>query len=215
MRASVQLERNGLVHFTVTRFDPFNKLAPTVDIIDWYHVVVCVLDLHFTLELPWLGRNGKAYFTVPIDATFSKLTPTVYLYMIYWCHVLVCVLDLHFTLHWPRHKMAIAGPLWWFPSQQCLYYWNEEQSLVLIWLIMVKNAKVVYMLHTNLYYYLDCHDRLNWIYYLTSILSKSEPVLLTGLHFQECINFEQLINSYTCTHQHKLCTIYSIRGCKG
>ena len=33
----------------------FTKLAPTVhlDMIYWYHAVVCVLDLHFTLEWPW------------------------------------------------------------------------------------------------------------------------------------------------------------------
>ena len=46
-----------------------------------------------------------------------KLAPTVHLDMVYWCHMVVCVLDLHFTLQWPRHKMAIAGPLWHGCSQ--------------------------------------------------------------------------------------------------
>ena len=45
----------------------------------WYHVMVCVLDLHFTLEWPWLGRNGSVHITVPIGATFTKLAPTVHL----------------------------------------------------------------------------------------------------------------------------------------
>ena len=81
----------------------FTKLAPTVhlDMTYWYHVAVCVLDLHFTLEWPWLGRNGYVHITVPIDATFTKLAPTVQLDMIYWYHMVVCVLDLHFTLEWP------------------------------------------------------------------------------------------------------------------
>ena len=58
--ASLWLERNGSVHFTVPRCDIFTKLAPTVhlDMIYCYHVVVCVLDVHFTLEWPWLGRIG-------------------------------------------------------------------------------------------------------------------------------------------------------------
>ena len=151
---SFRLERNGQVHFAVPISATFTKLAPTVhlDMIYWYHVIVSVLDLHFTLEWPWLGRNGYVYITVPIGATFTKFTPTVHLDMIYlchvvvrkkwsslftkpmsatftkltstvhldmiyWCHVVVCVLDLHFTLQWSRHKMAIAGSLWWFPSQ--------------------------------------------------------------------------------------------------
>ena len=91
----------------------FIKLAPTVhlDMIYWCHMMVCILDLHFTLEWPWLGRNGS----VPIGATFTKLAPTVHLDMFYWCHMVVCILYLHFTLQWPRHKMEIAGLLWWFP----------------------------------------------------------------------------------------------------
>ena len=83
----------------------------------WCHMVVCILELHFTLEWTWLGRKGQVYITVPMSATFTKLTPTVHLDMIYWCHVVVCVLDLHFTLQWPRHRMTIAGTLWWFPLQ--------------------------------------------------------------------------------------------------
>ena len=55
-----------------------------------------------------------------LSATFTKLTPTVYQYLdmiLYWCHAMVCVIDLRFTLECPRHKMTIAGPLWWLPSQ--------------------------------------------------------------------------------------------------
>ena len=62
---------------------------------------VCVLDLHFTLEWPWLGRNGYIYITVPRCDTFTKLAPTIHLDMIYWYHMVVCFLDLHFTLEWP------------------------------------------------------------------------------------------------------------------
>ena len=42
------------------RTGTFTKLAPTLhlDMIYWYHMVVCVLDLHFTLERSWLGRNN-------------------------------------------------------------------------------------------------------------------------------------------------------------
>ena len=95
----------------------FTKLRPTIhlDMIYWCHVVVCGLDLHFMLEWPWLEWNVWVYITVPIGATFTKLAPTVHLDMIYWCHVVVNVLDQHFTLERPRSKMAIAGPLWWFP----------------------------------------------------------------------------------------------------
>ena len=89
----------------------FTKLTPTVhlDMIYQCHMVVCVLDLHFTLEWPWLGRSGCIYYST--FASFSKLTPTVHLDMIYQCHVVVCVLDLHFTLEWP-----------WLGRNGCLYY---------------------------------------------------------------------------------------------
>ena len=58
--ASVRLKRNGYVHFTVPRCDTFTKLTQTVHLetIYWYHMMFCVLDLHFTLQWPWLGRNG-------------------------------------------------------------------------------------------------------------------------------------------------------------
>ena len=38
----------------------FTKLTQTVhlDMVYWCNMVVCVLDLLFTFELPWLGRNG-------------------------------------------------------------------------------------------------------------------------------------------------------------
>ena len=56
------LESNGLVYITVhvPVGATFTKLAPTVhlDMIYWCHIVVCVLDLHLTLEWPWSGRNG-------------------------------------------------------------------------------------------------------------------------------------------------------------
>ena len=39
----------------------------------WYHIVVCVLDLHFTLEWPWLGRYVAVCITMPMSATFTKL----------------------------------------------------------------------------------------------------------------------------------------------
>ena len=89
--------------FTVTIGATFTKLAPTVhlDMIYWYHVVVCVLDLYFTFEWPWLGRNDYVYITVPMGATFTTLAPTVHLHMIYWCQMVVCVLDLHLMLEWP------------------------------------------------------------------------------------------------------------------
>ena len=61
-------------------------------------------------------KKCKVFITVPMGATFTKLTSTVHLDM-FWCHVVVCVLGLLFMLQWPRHKMAVAGPLWWFPSQ--------------------------------------------------------------------------------------------------
>ena len=63
--------------------------------------MVCVLDLHFTLEWPWLRRNCQVHISIPIGATFTKLAPTIHLDMIYWYQVVVCVLDLHFTLEWP------------------------------------------------------------------------------------------------------------------
>ena len=90
----------------------FTKLAPTVHLymIYWYHVVVCVLDLHFMLEWPWLGRNGHVYISVPIGATFTKLASTVYLDMIYWYHVVDCVLALHFMLECP-----------WLGRNGCVY----------------------------------------------------------------------------------------------
>ena len=100
VRESIQLERNGYVHYTVPRCATLTKLTQTVllDMIYRCHKVVCVLDLHFTLESPWLERNGYVHYTVPRCATFTKLTSTVYLDMIYSCHMVVCVLDLHFTL---------------------------------------------------------------------------------------------------------------------
>ena len=97
------VKKKWLSHFPVHGCDTFTILAPTVhfDMIYWYHVVVCVLGLLFTLEWPRLGRNGSVYITVPMGATSTKLAPTVHLDMIYWCHVVVCVLDLHFTLESP------------------------------------------------------------------------------------------------------------------
>ena len=48
------LGRNGSVYNTMPMSATFTKLTPTVhlDIIYWCHVVVCVLDLHFTVEWP-------------------------------------------------------------------------------------------------------------------------------------------------------------------
>ena len=65
---SVRLESNGQVHFTVPRCDTFTKHTPTIhlDMIYWCHAVVCVLDLHFKLQWPWLGRNGQVYITAEI-----------------------------------------------------------------------------------------------------------------------------------------------------
>ena len=81
------------------------------------HGALCPWPTFHASVTIWLERNGSVYITVPIGATFTTLAPTVHFDMIYWCHMVLCVLDLYFTLPWPRHKMAIAGPLWWFPSQ--------------------------------------------------------------------------------------------------
>ena len=62
-------------------------------------------------------KKWLSLYTVPKGAMFTKHTPAVHLDMMYRCHMMVCVLDLYFTLQWPRYKMAIAGPLWLFPSQ--------------------------------------------------------------------------------------------------
>ena len=51
-------ERNGQVHFAVPFGATFTKLTNYSScMIYWNHMVVCVLDLHLTLEWPWLGRN--------------------------------------------------------------------------------------------------------------------------------------------------------------
>ena len=138
-------ERNGKVEFTVAGWTSFTKLTPTVhlDMIFWCHVVVCILDLHFRLEWPWLGRNGYVHITVPIGATFTKLAPTVHLDMIYCYHVVVCVLDLHFRLEWPwlgrndygyitvsryvfnilqTYTNSSIDVTWWFVSLTCKYF---------------------------------------------------------------------------------------------
>ena len=54
------LGKNGQVYITVPMGATctFTKLGPTVDMIYWCHVLVCVLDLNFMLEWPWLRRNG-------------------------------------------------------------------------------------------------------------------------------------------------------------
>ena len=36
------------------------------------HMVVCVLDLHFTLEWPWLGRNGYSIYWCCIHQTCTN-----------------------------------------------------------------------------------------------------------------------------------------------
>ena len=82
-------------------------------------MVVCVLDLHLTLEWPWLGRNGYVYITVPIDATFTKLIPIVHLDMIYWCRVVICVLDLHFTLVRKKWLGIYYSTYWCCIHQTC------------------------------------------------------------------------------------------------
>ena len=92
-------------------------------------VAVCVLDL-VLLKWPWLGRNGELFITVPRCATFTIPTPIVHLDMIYRCCLMVCFLDLHFTLQWPRHKMTMTGPLWWFPSQ-CLVSMTFDRKVIL------------------------------------------------------------------------------------
>ena len=73
------------------------------------HMVVYVIDLHFTLQWPLLGRNDQVYISVPRSATFSKLTPTVHLDMAYWCHVVLCVFDLLFTLKVIKTQNSTSG----------------------------------------------------------------------------------------------------------
>ena len=50
----------SLYYITVPMGATFTKLAPAVHLDMKYrcHMVVCVFDLHFTLEWPLLGRNG-------------------------------------------------------------------------------------------------------------------------------------------------------------
>ena len=45
-----------------------------------YHIMVCVLNLHFALEWPWFGKNGQVSvnITVPRCATFTKLAQESY-----------------------------------------------------------------------------------------------------------------------------------------
>ena len=52
VHVSVRFERYSYIHFAVPIGAIFTKLAPTVhfDMIYLCHVVVCVLDLHFTLQ---------------------------------------------------------------------------------------------------------------------------------------------------------------------
>ena len=59
----------------------FPKLAQIfhLDMIYRCHVVVCFLDLHFTLGSPRLGRNGYVYISVPIGATFTLLASSVHI----------------------------------------------------------------------------------------------------------------------------------------
>ena len=45
-------------------------------------MVVCIFDLHFTLEWHFLRRNDQVYIIVPRCTTFTKPTPHVHLYMI-------------------------------------------------------------------------------------------------------------------------------------
>ena len=54
------VRKKWLVYITVHIGATFAKLTPTVhlDIIHWYHMLVCVRYPHFTLEWQWLGRNG-------------------------------------------------------------------------------------------------------------------------------------------------------------
>ena len=124
-----RLGGNGSVFITVSVGATFTKLnwhqlflkttnQPIhLNMIYWCHVVICVFDLHFTLEWPWIGRNGLVYITVPMGgATFTKLTQLL---------ILTCSTDavwrfvsLTYISHFSdQDKMAIAGPLRWFPSQ--------------------------------------------------------------------------------------------------
>ena len=91
-------------HFTVPRYATFTKLTPTIylDIIYWCHLLVHVLDLHFTVVWPLLGRNGYINITVPMCATFTQLTPTVHLDIItnvMWCFVSLTYIS-RLSDHW-------------------------------------------------------------------------------------------------------------------
>ena len=106
------LGRNGYIYITVPIGATFIKLAPTVhlDMIYWWHMVICVLDLHFMPEWPWLGRSGYVYITwlwVLHSPNLHQLFILTWSTDARWWFV---------SLRWPRHTMAIAGPLSWFPS---------------------------------------------------------------------------------------------------
>ena len=95
------LGRNGEVYKTVPMDATFTKLTPTVhfDMIYWYHVVVCGLDLYFCLQ-PWVCMVKEEMFK-SICATFTRLQLFILKWFTSLRQVVVCDLDLHFTLKWP------------------------------------------------------------------------------------------------------------------
>ena len=95
----------------------------------WYHVLVCVLDLHFKLEWPSLGRNDQVYITVPRCATFTKLTPTVGAAVAEW---------LSSWLAEHEDRGSIPGPATWifrdllFPASKSRYGWKIAKSTLIL-----------------------------------------------------------------------------------
>ena len=154
-------------------------LAPTVqlDMIYWYHVVVCVIDLHFTLEWPWLGGNGKVFITVPIGATFTKLASTVHLDMIYWYHVVVRPsptfharvtmvrkkrLSLYYSTYWCYIHQTCTNCSSWHGLKMpygCLCPWPTFQT----WETLVrKNLLGLYYSTCCCYIHQNCTICLSW-----------------------------------------------------
>ena len=122
-------------------------LIPRGDFCPWptFHAWVTMV------RKKWLSLYYSTY-----SATFTKLILTVHHDMIYWCHVVVFVLDLHFTLQWPRHKRAIAEPLWWFPSQwRLVHYLVVHINLVIACFVYACDDRLlimrIYQYHQQLF----------------------------------------------------------------
>ena len=78
----------------------------------WCHVVVYVLDLHFTLEWPWLGRNGYynksilQYLWVLYEPNLHQLLILTWSTDATWWFMSLTYISRFSD---PRHKMAIVG----------------------------------------------------------------------------------------------------------